>query len=511
MKNTILYIVIVVLAAIASKSVAQNKKYLEGHLDTPYPVDTVYLEIHSEFTGGGSYLLGIENTYVKTSKNGTFRFELPERNEPYYISVHSPNTSDRRPFSWEQHWLAHYLVMPGDNIIIRFDEAKKTVLFSGNGYQKYQWRYNADTMIASLLKKYFYPNIKAKAENEANDVILEKVLLSLDSLKNDLSDKEYKLLKANIIGERMGQAVLNLAFLQFYWSPGSPYYNDRKEADEYARNYENTFLKNFDDSSPYLTNSSSWATFLYHRAWANRSYDKFRGIPSRGTILEYLKSYPSGAVRDQSIIIFLEHSIGSGKFTDSLFTYAKSFLSTDKYRKEASKIFGKITTGSEVDDDFVFTDNKGKPVRISDYKGKTVIIDMWFTGCIPCIQVAKYMPQIEENLKDCEDLLFVSLSVDKDKDDWLKSIDPIKKREDTFAYTHYTTPETKYIYTSGMGSRNSFIRTYNPGGGFPRMVVIDKKGRLLSNSIQAPTNEKRAEGFEKKIRELVKKQSTLVY
>lgn len=505
MKNTLLYIIIVILAGVANTSVSQTKSYVEVHLDTPYPVDTVYLETHSEFTPGGNYLLGVDESLSKISKNGIFRFLILERTAPFYISIHSPNTTDRKPFSWEQHWLAHYLVMPGDNIIIKFDEAKKTVSFSGKGSQKYQWRYAMDTMTKTLTTQYFRPGIKAREEIKAHAEILSNALRSLDSVKSDLTDTEYKLLRANTIGFLMGRPVLSLAFLKFHWSPGSKYYNDRKEAEEYVKGYEKTYLRHFDDSSSYLTSSSSWATFLYHRAWANRAFDIFNGTPVKGSILEYLQLYPPGPVRDQSIIIFLGHTISSGKFTDSLFTYAKSFMSTDKYLKEASNIFDKITAGSKIDDDFVFIDNEGKAVRISDYRGKTVIIDMWFTGCIPCIQVAKYMPHIEENLRDCKDLLFVSLSVDKDKEDWLKSIDPNKKREDTFAYTHYTTPGTKYIYTSGTGSNNSFVKKYNPAGGVPRMIIVDKNGKLLTNSIQAPTDEERAKGFEKKIREFLKK------
>lgn len=509
MKNTLLYIIIAILAGVASTSVAHTKSYLEVHLDTPYPIDTVYLETHSEFTAGGNYLLGIDESLSKTSKDGIFRFIIPERTAPFYVSIHSPNTTDRKPFSWEQHWLADYLVMPGDSIVIKFDEEKKTVFFRGKGYQKYQWRYAMDTMTKTLSTQYFRPGTKAKEEIQAHANILSNALKSLDSAKTDFSDLEYKLLKANTIGFLMGRPVLSLAFLKFHWSPDSKYYNDRDEADDYVRGYEKTYLRHFDDSSSYLTSSSSWATFLYHRAWANRAYDIFKGVPLKGSILEYLQLYPPGPVRDQSIIIFLGHTISSGKFTDSLLTHAKSFISTNKYRNEASTIFEKITAGSKVDDNFIFTDREGNNVRISDFKGKTVIIDMWFTGCIPCIQVAKYMPHIEESLKDCEDLLFVSLSVDKDKQDWLKSIDPNKKREDTFAYTHYTTPETIYMYTSGTGSNNSFVKNYNPAGGFPRMIIIDKNGKLLTNSIQSPTNEKLAKQFEMNIREFLKKQSII--
>ncbi|WP_313237012.1 TlpA family protein disulfide reductase [Sphingobacterium multivorum] len=505
MKNALLYIIIAGLVCFCNKSIAQKKTYFEIHLDTPFPLDTVCLDIHSEFTAGGNYNLSVDETINRVSSNGIFKFEVPERTAPFYITVRSPDTEDRKPGTWEQHVLRQYLVIPGDNIVIKFDEANKEVTFSGKGYYKFKWRYQDDIMFEKLAKKYFHAKIKAKEEINARTLILSKTLQSLDSAKSSLSSDEYQIMRANIIGSQMGSTVMDLAYLKFFWLPESKYYNDRQEAEERARAYERTYLKDFDDFSPYLTSSASWATFLYHRAWAKKSYDNFKGTPSRGSILDYLKLYSPSLVRDQAIIIFLRSSVSAGKFTDSLLTNARELIISDKYKNAVSKIFEKSSMGSPVEDNFVFTDNEGNSVRISDYVGKNVIVDMWFTGCIPCIQVAKYMPLIEENLNDIEDLLFVSLSVDKNKEDWLKSIDPHKKREETFAYTHYTTPNTKYIYTSGTGSRNSFIKNYNPGGGFPRILIIDKNGKLLSNSIHSPTNEERAKDFEKKIRELIKK------
>jgi len=62
-----------------------------------------------------------------------------------------------------------------------------------------------------------------------------------------------------------------------------------------------------------------------------------------------------------------------------------------------------------------FLDAEGKPVRIGDFRGKVVVVNLWATWCAPCILEMPTLAKLAASGKD-RDLVVLAVSIDRDKD-----------------------------------------------------------------------------------------------
>lgn len=120
---------------------------------------------------------------------------------------------------------------------------------------------------------------------------------------------------------------------------------------------------------------------------------------------------------------------------------------------------------------FELQDANGNIHKLENYKGKVIVIDFWFTGCTGCRTLSLAMSPIIERFKENQHVIFITVSIDQQKDVWLKSI----------SSGFYTAPETINLYTNGLGATHPLISNYNMTS-YPRQLIIDKEGLLVSSS-----------------------------
>ena len=120
-------------------------------------------------------------------------------------------------------------------------------------------------------------------------------------------------------------------------------------------------------------------------------------------------------------------------------------------------------------------DVNGNEYTLADFRGKYVYIDMWATWCGPCKREMPYLKALEEEFKDAE-IVFVGLSVDKDKAAWENMV---RQGELTGVQLYL-----------GTGSR--FQEGYRVEA-IPRFILLDKEGGIISNDMSRPSAKETAE------------------
>lgn len=119
--------------------------------------------------------------------------------------------------------------------------------------------------------------------------------------------------------------------------------------------------------------------------------------------------------------------------------------------------------------DFSLTDVKGNVFTKANVKGKVTIFDFWFTGCTGCVQMAPELAKVEERFNSDTNVVFISISIDKDKQQWLRSVKQGK----------YASPTSTHVYTNGEGSGHSFLEYYGVNS-YPTLLFFDGFGNRLA-------------------------------
>ena len=115
---------------------------------------------------------------------------------------------------------------------------------------------------------------------------------------------------------------------------------------------------------------------------------------------------------------------------------------------------------------FELTNKNNQMVSLSNYRGKYVLIDFWASWCAPCI---KEMPQVIEiqNKYASKGFKVLSISIDKDKQAWLKAIE--KHQMQNLVNLHDEKGEAAKAY------HVSYV---------PLTILVDPKGEIIGSNLQ---------------------------
>ena len=141
---------------------------------------------------------------------------------------------------------------------------------------------------------------------------------------------------------------------------------------------------------------------------------------------------------------------------------------------ERIAVFKKTQEGVEAQD-FSQPDVDGKMVKLSDYKGKYVLIDFWASWCAPCRRENPNLVQVYEQYKSKGfEILGVSLDKAADKGKWIKAIADDK-------LTWKQVGDLK-------GWENEAAAMYDVKA-IPMNFLIDPSGKIIAKELRGPALE----------------------
>ncbi len=124
--------------------------------------------------------------------------------------------------------------------------------------------------------------------------------------------------------------------------------------------------------------------------------------------------------------------------------------------------------------DFSQPDPTGKAVTLTQFRGKWVLLDFWASWCKPCRAENPTLKKAFQAYKD-KGFTILSVSIDTDKDAWLKAI-----VADKMFWSHASD-----LTEDNAAARPYFVRS------IPSSFLVDPEGRIAAKNLRGPALEQK--------------------
>jgi len=447
-----------------------NSISFTGNIRGPFQItDTISVIFRRDYL---SHLEGAEILRVHPKYDGSFEFGFSNVDHPatmllgYYIDGHYYDLGD-------------YFVEPGDKIHILLNGNKNeyhlSPSFEGEGVAKYNCRLEIDKIKGQFDELRKSTPIRKLDDLDGYRKLIDSGQVMINSAlikyKNILSASMYNLMAAEFS-----------TYVPTIWLMEIGHYYRHRAKSETEKQKVIKFYKKPLSVLP-LHNSNISALSKNYVLYLQSKFTLDLFIANNGKGYEYKKLYSvlkkntNGLLREKLLMLFF---LSIALDTRDLVNYKPSdfdeclrdalkYIKTPYIQEALNNSFSVYKRGTEAFP-FSFVNTQGGTVNLKDLKGKTILLDVWFTNCLGCLDLGKKLHEdIYPEFKKDSSFVILSISTDEKKETWLKSLNSGK----------YSQPEFINVYTGGVGFyEHPLIKHYNIQGA-PWSIIIDKNGRVF--------------------------------
>lgn len=458
-------------------ALAQDNASITINFGAEAPLDSVQVTVWNHFILGGN-VLGITKTAVNDKVNSkTFKFSVTGKQGIFILKKFKGNIPE---------YSTYYPFLAGDEVSVLI--SSNQLSFTGIGSKKMQIAYELDSIQSKLREQYYdapspkkgLANTKGSWERMTSfffelplDSLLNVKLACLEKYKSQLSVKDFQWLKGNTISNDYHMRL----------SKFNRYNGYGLLADSTQRPfYTNIYLQHLKGLIPKIPDSvfiqcpTFGSIYLFQRSFSLH-FDPGFPKDKRG-VVEYTTTLPKSHQETFMTCFLLMR--GMNKMDDSLVSRALPFVKSPDYLRFFNSLRQNIRIG-DLAYDFSLENVNGNKVRLSDFKGKVVFMDFWFTGCKWCKNYYENtLKYVEEHYKGSKEIVFLSICVDDNRKSWLGSV----------ADGSYNGSGSINLYTGGEGLNHKLIKHYNITG-YPTQIIIDRemKNFNVHNGIRTMSSE----------------------
>lgn len=147
----------------------------------------------------------------------------------------------------------------------------------------------------------------------------------------------------------------------------------------------------------------------------------------------------------------------------------------EKAKAEAKAVYEQYKNLKKGGDakDFTMQDAKGKTYSFKDFRGKMLVIDVWATWCGPCCAQIPHYAKLVEQFKGNKNVEFISISLDSDKQKWLRKV-----AQDKPKWKQFICPDD---------FKSDLCKNYDINA-IPRFMVFSKDGKVVDLDAPVPSS-----------------------